>query len=594
MRRGRTAALLSLAVILAIAATAVARVAWVAGRAERWIGDRLAAELGREVAIGAVDLSFSSGLDLRLRELRVGDDPAFARGDFLVADEARLRVAFLPALLGRYEIDGLTIDGARLHVLWTEQGWNGASLGRRNGGERAAPEPGAPARIGPIEVRDAEITLEDRTEDPPKRLTLREARLSLTDASPSSPIELRATSLPFDSARGVLDVSATIAPRAGETDPVITADFVLGPLTIAEARSLPGISRAIPPGPMPAEPVTVRGRLRAAGTVLAVDGEADLGGARYELRLAVDPASTEVRLDLASRGSAASPAEGDGLRDVKAHASFRYADDPPRLASSIRAGSARLSGFELRELEASLVHSAGATTVESFSFTAFDGRWNGTARIAPEPSRPFQVESSVAGLSLVSLFAGNGGEPPIGGRVDGAFAVAGTGSTRAEIEASLRGDGYLEVTDGTIKAAEVADQILEATVGISGVAGLVPADLRARYPQIFAAEGAPFEHFTAAIEIANGRVRSEELALATPDYAVTGAGSWALGADLEFEGTFVASRALTDDLVRSFGRGASLAGSDGRLSLPIRVAGTLEDLRAALDPSFLSQLVPRD
>jgi uncharacterized protein involved in outer membrane biogenesis len=111
-----------------------------------WVAEQASSALGRPVTFGDVGMSVWGGLGARVTDLRIGEAPAFAAtdDDFVRVGSVRVVVRILPALVGRYEVRRLVLEQPRVHLVWTKDGLNAASLG--GGGDARGDGPAEPGR----------------------------------------------------------------------------------------------------------------------------------------------------------------------------------------------------------------------------------------------------------------------------------------------------------------------------------------------------------------------------------------------------------------------------------------------------------------
>ena len=163
---------------------------------DRWLNDnrelladQAESALGREVEFGEIGLSFRGGLGVRVDDVRVGEDPAFAKDDFVRAGSVDVLVRIWPALFGSIEVERVVLNEPSLTVIRTAQGLSTDSLGA--GAAEAAEEPAAEAGGTPaflvalLDLSGGTLRFVDRTTKPP-------SELSLVD------LDVRATELRFD------------------------------------------------------------------------------------------------------------------------------------------------------------------------------------------------------------------------------------------------------------------------------------------------------------------------------------------------------------------------------------------------------------
>jgi uncharacterized protein involved in outer membrane biogenesis len=161
------------------------------------VATRVAAALGREVEFGEVGISFADGLGVRVADLRVGDDPAFSREDFVRSAAVDVRVALLPALFGRIEVVRVVLRSPRVQLIQTKDGLSIDSF--FGGGRAGAASVGAPEEatagssmafmIMLLNVEDGELRFEDRTTKPPVELRVTRLDVEASELSMSQPLD---------------------------------------------------------------------------------------------------------------------------------------------------------------------------------------------------------------------------------------------------------------------------------------------------------------------------------------------------------------------------------------------------------------------
>src|SRR5262245_45380827 len=129
MRRNIVVGIVGLALGVAVAlAIVAANLDRYIERNRDWIAQRIEAAVGRPVRFARLGVSLRGGVGVHVDELRVGDDPAYARDDFLRVGSARVVVALLPALRGRWEVKRLVLDEPSVTVIRDARGLNLSSL----------------------------------------------------------------------------------------------------------------------------------------------------------------------------------------------------------------------------------------------------------------------------------------------------------------------------------------------------------------------------------------------------------------------------------------------------------------------------------
>src|SRR5262245_47682102 len=86
--------------------------------------------LGRPVRFASISVSVLPVPSIRIKDLRVAEDPAFGAGPFATVGEGRIRVRLRPLLSGHVEVADLTLKAPRIALIEDAAGrLNVASLG---------------------------------------------------------------------------------------------------------------------------------------------------------------------------------------------------------------------------------------------------------------------------------------------------------------------------------------------------------------------------------------------------------------------------------------------------------------------------------
>src|SRR5262245_6249778 len=97
--------------------------------AQAYVAQLAARAMGRPLTYASLSVSALPRPAARLKELTVGEDPAFGPGPFLTAREGRIGLRLRPLLAGRVEPVDVTLDGLRVDLIEDARGrLNVASL----------------------------------------------------------------------------------------------------------------------------------------------------------------------------------------------------------------------------------------------------------------------------------------------------------------------------------------------------------------------------------------------------------------------------------------------------------------------------------
>ncbi len=118
------------------------------------IQTRLSKAIGREVTLADLRLSFFP-MALESKDVRIADDPAFRKGDFVSVQSFRIHVNFWPLLRRQVQVTSLELMAPQVWLVKNSQGlWNFSTLAQSSEPAAATPPPDAGASPGAINSFD--------------------------------------------------------------------------------------------------------------------------------------------------------------------------------------------------------------------------------------------------------------------------------------------------------------------------------------------------------------------------------------------------------------------------------------------------------
>jgi hypothetical protein len=286
------------------------------------------------------------------------------------------------------------------------------------------------------------------------------------------------------------------------------------------------------------------------------------------------PVSFRSRLD--STDVALADIAGSGVLDLSA--------DPPAYRGSVDGGPGRLGKIPLARLTAKVVAEPPVLTLEESRVDLLGGHGSARARVGA-PGRWLSANVSAEGIDLAQL-PRKEGEPYPGGTMTLVGQVSGPSPAERDFELALAGDGKFGVRDGFIGGLAVG-RALRDVLGLL-LDEQAAGRLREHYPELFGGDELRFTGLSGSGRLARGAVHTNDLFIAAPSYEMRGAGSMSLDGVLDFTMKMVTSAALTEDLIHDRKVRRVLAGTDGRLVVPLRVTGDIHRPRVLPDSSLAS------
>src|SRR4029077_5789088 len=86
-----------------------------------------------------IGVQLFGGFGARIKDLRIADDPAFSKDDFVKAGDVEVSIHLWPARFGRYEVKRVALIQPEVTIVRTKDGFNYDSLGKKAQAEKPPP-----------------------------------------------------------------------------------------------------------------------------------------------------------------------------------------------------------------------------------------------------------------------------------------------------------------------------------------------------------------------------------------------------------------------------------------------------------------------
>ena len=496
-----------------------------------WVAEQAQSVLGRPLSFGEAGISLMGGVGVRVADLRIGDDPAFSKEDFVRADAVDVRVAILPLLTGSVEVTRVVLRAPAITVIQTAKGLSTDSLG---GGGKAAKKPAAGEAgegglpdfvIAVVDITDGTLHFIDKTARPAAEQSIQKLDFRASNVSPSGPIDFDIRAAVMGASRQNVHIEGTVVDLENPK-----VDFEL----TSDAFGLPSEGEG-------ATPDVLRN--------LAIAGS-----------LSLPKAGPKVAATLRSPKGTVAAAD---YRDLAIDFEMQ------KQVATIRKLSLQAFGGEL-----------GMT-----------GSYD--MRKAGRPS--FKLNSKLTGMRIEKVIESRkpGSGDGLTGELGGALALAGAGAGWESIKKSLTGQGGIQLVDGVLKDVNLADAALQGITGVPGLSGVLPPSLRAKYPQVFGVGDTVFENMDAKLDIRDGWANFRDFRLAARDYSLSGQGRYSLDNRLDMSTVMTMSQPLSDDLVKAAEPMQYLRSAEGRVEFPVKLVGPVPDIKPVPDVAYIAKAASR-
>jgi AsmA protein len=476
--------LIGVGLLAGLAAAAIVALPWLLDTpaVQAQVAQAVSHALGRPVRFASLSVSALPVPTVRLKDLRVAEDPAFGTDSFVTVGEGRVRVRLWPLLSGRVELADLTLMGPRIALVKDAAGrLNIASLGvpahsppgPRSGGARSSSGASTGAvLLSSLRIVDGSVEYQALGEPRPM-FSLRQINVTVTQRAPAEPMRLSGEAIAEPGSVRLRTTDARISPAGSR----LLGDTALRATVTMEAADVAPIGAAFMLSPAVSGPMT--GRIDVTGTPARLS------------------ATGALSLD---RGTLSVERSGCGREPRRlAIEAVRM----PLVASPIRLESAPVEAKVARGT-VSLRASMARVGVPTASLT----------------------EISVKGMDLGVVLVDYLCQPyAVTGLLDlSGEAILRLPDVRApETMRGFDGSGRIKIGPGKVVGREVVNLVRDVVGLGSAVSAVVnPGRSPGRSPL-------DFDSITATYTVASGVARTEDLVYTARDVSVRAAGTYGLG-----------------------------------------------------------------
>jgi AsmA protein len=586
---------------------------------------------GRTVTLGPIALRILPTPAVSVASIALREGDKYPGRDAVRMRTLSIRLRLLPLLRGQLAFGTIVLDQPVITLIRDRQGhWSYEDILARAGaaaggaGHPSGASPGGPAApalsVERIEIRDGRLLLYDDAVVPGRRSELTvgpiDAALMGLGSGGSTTLDLSA-----GIGKSRLQASARLAEEGGAR----TLDATIKPSRVAAAdfiTLLPWLGVAHPRGLAVGGAVTLDGRahvpLERLETV-QFDGTLALDALSYKDatmtrpleklggRLEVHQSSAEwkdftatlgsssvhgqlrvedflkprigfdldcPRIDLnemiaavvppATGGAATAPAAGtggseDGLLQVNAK-------------GKLKVDTLHFMNFDLKDVRGAVELRNAVLRVSDLAAKLYGGGLKGGASVdLSKRNAAYRIDGSLDGIDVNGVAAAY--DPALKdilkGVLGGRLALDASGSQMNALLTSARGDARIEIVKGALTSISVLKQ-LAALLEAAGGKGI-------------GREETPFESLSGTFAIGDGKARTSDLTLVSPDLNLAGTGDVGLDTSLDLAVAATFSEEATRGMVQKTPAAKALTDKNGRLAVHLLARGNLAQPSIGLD-----------
>ena len=285
--------------------------------------------------------------------------------------------------------------------------------------------------------------------------------------------------------------------------------------------------------------------------------------------------------------------KSDVLRNLSSNGQITTVGGQTNVIGKIISSDGRIYSMDYKDLDANLSYANRTAVFRNFRANVLDGSLGLTGEYGFDSSK-FSAASEFKGIDLVQLYQYfNQEQRDLRGNLNGNLKLSGFGDKWQEIKPNLRGDGQMEVLQGTLLNFNIADAVLSGTTGIPGLANLINPAVRQKYPETFNAKDTVFKDLQSQITVGDSRLNFKNLRIAAAQFKLEGDGWADFDRRVDIRGVIRFSPELSSDIAGAVRQIRLLFNKNNELEIPFILAGQMPNVSPRPDTSYLTKSLQR-
>jgi uncharacterized protein involved in outer membrane biogenesis len=162
------------------------------------------------------------------------------------------------------------------------------------------------------------------------------------------------------------------------------------------------------------------------------------------------------------------------------------------------------------------------------------------------------------------------------------------GASAAAVRATLTGQVVADAQDAVLKDFNLVDETLRRLTDLPKIGQLVSRNVKPRYARLFSEPDTRFRTLHATFQIADQRLRTDDLAIEAADYSVRATGWFGFDREIDLAGTLAMSKAFSRDVVADVKAARYLLDEHQELAIPFRLRGRIGKARPKPDAAYVA------
>jgi uncharacterized protein involved in outer membrane biogenesis len=250
-----------------------------------------------------------------------------------------------------------------------------------------------------------------------------------------------------------------------------------------------------------------------------------------------------------------------------------------------------LANVMYKDLKLAVTMAGKQVDLQSLNFGAFNGNVaaSGQATLGDVPQ--FAMKFAANGVDIQQALQSQKAKAAdmIRGILDGQVQVSGRGSKFDDIKPTLQGNGRAVVKNGKLIGVNVAAEALNKTKNLPQIGDLVPPSLVQRHPELFSNPDTDLNQASLTFALQGPRITTHDLIVQTPDYGMTGDGSFDMDKNIDMSAHLILTKQLTQEIIAEKKNVVYVTNNNGEVDIPMLVRGRLPKPAVVPDVAVLAQ-----
>lgn len=492
-------------------------------------------------------LSLRQGISLKICNLVIADDPAFAKSDFFSVKDISLAVDILKYLFKKeVNVPNVLIASPRVTIIRQKDGSiNAQTIAQASQGKNesmkaavsSAPLVLPAVFISYIKINNGIVTFIDHSFEPPLQLEVSDLNISLNKISLTEPfpITLEAAVL---SANRNLKLAANVQVKFKTNEVAVSGLKLTTELSDILLEQIPVV---FPMAKGAVLPDSLNGKI-------VISANNFLAGAKGLTTLAANVNLTDGALE------------------------FKEMSLP------------------IKNLEVNMEITENRILLDRASFSVGEGTVTASGAIDDYlVKQEYNIETEAQNLNLEDFIAADKAPVKVEGLASGTMKFSGQGFSPEALNSSLSGEADLFVIKARLKDINVLRLVLEKIAVIPGILQKIEAGLPENLKQKLTQVDTALLDVKLPVTLENGRFVIKEAVLGAEDFMFKGKAQAGFDSNYSLEGSFLISQDFSASVVNQVSELQFLLNEDKQIFIPLRILGKAGAPEFNIDAEYIAK-----